>query len=402
MHIYTSAFAQQNSPYSRYGLGELRTSAFPANLSFGSLTSAYRSATNINFANPASLANIKFTTFETGIFVSSTTLHTIDSTDNIKNANLSHVAFAFPVSKNWGMSLGLIPFSRMDYNLQETTEEYFFTDTLQVYKSFNGSGSLYQLYFGNAYKIKKLSIGLNLIYLFGKLNQQVYYDFTPDSKFYFDYEKNTTNYYSGLAFNIGLQYADTLNNGNTFIIGADSRIGKKIGITGESSLARINIDTVTTTSDSIGKIYLPSRFGVGFALQKENKWMLGLQVNYSQWSSFKSYEKKDSFLADNFRISLGGEITPDYKSLKYLNNIQYRLGIFYGTDYLKFGSTQLNKFGMTFGLGFPIRRSLSRFNIGFEAGQRGTTANNLIKENFFKAHIGITINDVWFIKRKFD
>lgn len=394
-------FAQQNSPYSRYGLGEIRTTSFPANHSMGLLTSAYRSSTNINFANPASLAAIKFTTFETGVFVSSTTLHAADGSDNIRNANLSHIAFAFPVAKKWGMSFGLIPFSRMDYNIERTDEQVFFTtDTLQVNKRYEGTGSLYQLYFGNAVQIKKFSAGLNIVYFFGKFSRLTQYDYTPDAKFYFDFEKTSLNYYSDLVFNAGSQYTDTFKNGMSFLIGANSRIGKNIGVRSESSVARINIDTVTT--DTAGKIFLPSSFGFGFALKKENKWMLGIQGDYTWWSKFKSFEKKDSLLADNITVGIGGEITPDYKSLNYLKNIQYRLGVYGGTNYLKFGSTQLQEFGVTFGFGLPIKRTLSRFNLGFEIGQKGTTANNLLKENFFKVHIGITINDIWFIKRKFD
>jgi len=40
-------------------------------------------------------------------------------------------------------------------------------------------------------------------------------------------------------------------------------------------------------------------------------------------------------------------------------------------------------------------------NFGFEIGQRGTTINNLIQENYFKIYFGISIYEWWFIKRRY-
>jgi len=49
-----------------------------------------------------------------------------------------------------------------------------------------------------------------------------------------------------------------------------------------------------------------------------------------------------------------------------------------------------------------IGGDFSNLNLGLEYGQRGTTNSGLIQENFFKLSIGLSLNDQWFVKRKFN
>jgi len=63
-------------------------------------------------------------------------------------------------------------------------------------------------------------------------------------------------------------------------------------------------------------------------------------------------------------------------------------------------NTNVNEFGISFGVGMPMGKELSTFNLGMELGKRGTINNGLVKENFFNFRIGLTLNDKWFSKRK--
>jgi hypothetical protein len=57
--------------------------------------------------------------------------------------------------------------------------------------------------------------------------------------------------------------------------------------------------------------------------------------------------------------------------------------------------------GATIGFDFPVGR-LSFLNVAFAAGKRGDKNNNLVQENYYRMNIGVTINDRWFIRSKFD
>jgi hypothetical protein len=61
---------------------------------------------------------------------------------------------------------------------------------------------------------------------------------------------------------------------------------------------------------------------------------------------------------------------------------------------------KVNDFGINFGLSLPTGRS--SIDLAFKTGSRGTTADNKLKENYFKVFVGLTLNDQWFVKRKFD
>ena len=65
--------------------------------------------------------------------------------------------------------------------------------------------------------------------------------------------------------------------------------------------------------------------------------------------------------------------------------------------------TPIDDFGISFGLGLPLGNRYSSLNMGFEYGQKGTTSNNLLQENYFNFRLSLSLTDInWFIKRKID
>ena len=85
----------------------------------------------------------------------------------------------------------------------------------------------------------------------------------------------------------------------------------------------------------------------------------------------------------------------------YLNkDFTVAAGFRYENTGLVINNTSINDYGMNFGLGLPV--GLSRINLGVEFGKKGTTSNNLIEENYFNLSVGLSLNDIWFKKRKID
>jgi hypothetical protein len=87
----------------------------------------------------------------------------------------------------------------------------------------------------------------------------------------------------------------------------------------------------------------------------------------------------------------------------YRGGIRYEeLGLQVSGDGIN--SSDINEFGISFGLGLPIgrRSGFSNANLGFEYGQRGTQDAGLIRETFFNFSLGLSLNDTWFIKRKYN
>ena len=63
----SQTYAQENSPYSRYGLGDLIPAQNILSRSMGGLSAAYSDYQAVNFSNPASYTGLKITTLDIGL-----------------------------------------------------------------------------------------------------------------------------------------------------------------------------------------------------------------------------------------------------------------------------------------------------------------------------------------------
>ena len=65
-------------------------------------------------------------------------------------------------------------------------------------------------------------------------------------------------------------------------------------------------------------------------------------------------------------------------------------------------NNQLTEKSLTFGVGLPVKRTNTYYNLSVEVGDKGTTEENLIKEQFIRLAFGVTFKGIWFVKRKYD
>ena len=100
--------------------------------------------------------------------------------------------------------------------------------------------------------------------------------------------------------------------------------------------------------------------------------------------------------------SLGGFYLPKYDSFtNFFSTVTYRAGLIYKSGGLYVNNQQVNEIGLNFGFGIPLA-GISSANLGFEIGQRGTNKSSLIKEKFFSIRIGVSLNDLWFIRSMYN
>ena len=58
--------------------------------------------------------------------------------------------------------------------------------------------------------------------------------------------------------------------------------------------------------------------------------------------------------------------------------------------------------GVTLGVTLPIFRWYNGLTLGMELGQRGTIADNMIRERYINFSVGVNIFDIWFQKSHYD
>lgn len=161
-------------------------------------------------------------------------------------------------------------------------------------------------------------------------------------------------------------------------------------------------DTLQNTNSVKGDVHLPLSAGIGFTMQKGNKWILGVDYSVQQWSDFTYFGNSDS-LVDSWKVSLGAQFTPNDRSIKaYWKQIQYRAGFHYGKSFLELNGTHLESMAASLGFGFPVRRAGTTVHFTTEAGKRGSLKNNLVEEKYLMFTLGFTLNDRWFVKPKYD
>jgi hypothetical protein len=173
-------------------------------------------------------------------------------------------------------------------------------------------------------------------------------------------------------------------------------------IPGQPELGLLVRDTVLNTEGEPGNVRLPLSLGFGFSLLKGSRWLFCADYSLQQWSDFSFLGTADS-LNDSWKVSAGIQFTPNDRAIKsYWKLMQYRVGFHYEKGFLNLNNNDINEMGVSLGFGLPIRKAGTFLHFTFEAGNRGTTDNNLILERYLKFTLGLTINDRWFVKPKLD
>jgi len=424
------SYGQENSPYSRYGLGDLVPTANVVNRSMGGIAAAfsdydnrydqkdrYQKPQTVNFLNPASYGKLRITSFDLGFEIDNRTLHSIDPIEKFKSASaiISYVQLGIPLNRKHGlgMVIGLRPITRINYKIQQNSRVAGI-DSLSTL--FQGSGGTYQVYTGFGKSFKNLSIGVNAGYFFGTKDFSTRKIFIPDSldRTYYksNYETKTT--IGGLFYDLGAQYRGKLNKTTFLHLGVYGNARQKFNLTKENLAETFDYDangavksydTVSYFKNIKGKLDYPSTVGVGLMIEKQDRWMVGMDFIKTSWDNYRFFGEADA-VKSNWMLKVGGQITPNLlKAKNYWNLVTYRAGFNVGPDYIS-ANGKLPQFGITAGAGFPVRRNpytnqYTSINLGLEYGKRGNN-NNIITENIFRITLGLTLSDLWFVKKKYD
>ena len=418
--------AQENNPYSRFGLGDLRNQNFSGARGIG-ISSVYPgNAGYINYLNPSSYSSFgapdkkveRFTRFEAAMYMNGIQVSTSNESTTTGNASLDYIALGMPLARNAGLAFGLVPVSRVQYGI---TDQVADTGLFTQDYTYEGSGGLYQAFIGAGYRVGDFSFGANGGYMFGVIRNTSTLTF-PDLDIALGTRARNTTSFGNIIWNAGAQYdihlaynRDSVDNDvklnpiSTLSIGG--RIQTEQSIKSESNRNWIRFDQSTfRTVDTVAAysttntVNLPLQAAVGIAYTQDKKFSILAEYEFANWSTYQGIQDSDTLVNSN-KVKLGSEIFLKSGLDEFTESVRLRLGIYYGNSHLKFGTTQLSEFGMTFGLGFPIisevYSDLKIYNfidLGFEVGQRGTLENDLIRENFYRASVALRLNYRWFNK----
>lgn len=419
-----SQITQDNAPLSRFGLGDMIKSDFPALLSQGGEMPGYISNSQLNFSNPASFAFLRMTSFDVAVNATFKNMSDQDESILVRNGYLNHLAIGFPLRNplreqveletkpyHFGMGLGLLPYSRMNYNLESIVNDPNFG---QVQYNFSGQGGIYQLISGIGFRYNRTAIGLSSQYHFGKLT----YDrrarlneleFAMEDRLRDDTRVSGFTFKLGLLHDIRISEAVQNRSARGISFGASMELPGSIGTSNTTLVTRFSnaygTDTILSKFNEPGTLKMPFSINAGVTFYQIEKLSFSINTKLTNWSN-SEHDYRPLDLLNTYYVSAGASYTPDFRDFNtYSNRITYRGGMFYGTDPRQVGMEQMQEFGISFGLGLPLRvgqmMPLSYCQIAIEGGYRGIS--NVLEERFIRLHLGFTLTDnTWFYKQKFN
>ena len=394
------------SPYSYFGVGETNFSATVENQMMGGNT-AYYDSVHQNMNNAASLSKLKFVNYSVGLDLKNTSYLSASTNEKSTAAAINYISVAIP-TKLLSFSFGIKPKTSVGYLLENDDK----SKTPPELNRFTGSGGVSNAFVSIGFELfKNWGFGFSSSYAFGNLNHY-HTKILENIELYTRVSSESS--VSGLDYNFSTVYQKTFNEKITLY--------SSIVYQPEAKYKSINNQTISTIdpNNSFGgdseeidlsavglkntNIKIPNSLSFGLGLGQDKKWFLGFNYMKNDEGGYKN----ELMGLDNVEFkssqtySIGGFLLPEYNSFtNYFKTLTYRFGIRYKNGGLYVNNQQINEIGVNFGFGIPLA-GISSANLGFEFGQRGTTKASLIKEKFFSIRLGVSLNDLWFIRSMYN
>ena len=394
------------SPYSYFGVGDTNFSATVENQMMGGNT-AYYDSVHQNMNNAASLSKLKFVNYSVGVDLKNTSYNSDSNNETSTAAGINYISVAIP-TKLLSFSFGIKPKSSVGYLLENDDQ----TKDPSELNRFSGSGGLSNAFVSLGFELfKNWGIGFSTSYAFGSLNHY-HTKILENIELYTRVSSESS--VSGLDYNFSTVYQLNISEKTTLYTSLiyqpeanykskNNQIIQTLNPNGNfgGDFEQIDLNAVGLKE---ADIKIPKNISIGLGVGQDKKWFLGINYKKTDGDGYKN----QLMGLDNVEFkpsqtySLGGFYLPKYDSFtNYFNTVTYRFGVRYKSGGLYVNNQQINEVGLNFGFGIPLA-GISSANLGFEIGQRGTNKASLIKENFFSIRIGVSLNDLWFVRSMYN
>ncbi len=147
----TGMYAQDGSisPYSYFGLGDIRESSTVENQMMGGI-GVYADSIHINMNNPAAYSklgvqvrdNFGITTYTAGVSHKRLRLKSFAEEQNSSVTNLDYLALGLSLKKGLGVGFGIRPYTSVGYNFEDLSG----AEGSRILNEYSGEGGLNKVY----------------------------------------------------------------------------------------------------------------------------------------------------------------------------------------------------------------------------------------------------------------
>lgn len=425
------------SPYSNFGLGELLNSNIAE---AGYLGQTYSGNYGYSFLNPATLGNLKYTTFDFALNYRYGLTQTGAEERNFKGGSMNYLSLAFNVVNRkipkfsdsagqkkivkttplvWNSFAGLYPMSSVGYNYTVENNNPFLNRTAH-----SGKGGVNLAEWGNSLSIgKHLNLGYSIGYMFGQLTDRSVFS-VPDSADLFIIDDEKTVNIKGYRQQAGIMYQFKWDStyhrfgaSYRWYGGAKAADLRFTRIYGYTSGSLSSVDTILSESNPNRRFTMPAGFGLGYTFQYRQRWSLGLDYYREQWGNYSAFFQPGQKLANREDYGVSFVWNPQDERPAKLKKmpVSIRLGARMANTQNVFtpvagnSPVVIREKAAYVGFGIPFSRRYydgqilrSMVNVRLDYMSRGSLSGGLAREQFYVATFSFNLGDVWFQRKKFD
>ena len=401
-------YIHAQSVFNAYGLGLSKSGHYTATSGAGSIGLVPTFHPGVSLDNPATWPGLKFT-YISGSY-NSRSVGLVNKNDITYGNGLDKIQFVIPIQDRYaiGVSLKLVNNHNSYFKTDSSTFD-FQGKNLITNKEFRSGGGLLAGSFGVSFPMnEKMGLGFSVDRLFGSSRDE--HSLVLNDIHYRMFNIRT---YSGTVMN--LNFAGNFYNDNDLIVLAFARIsmtGKPVSGTlyqfdlfedrndnytydPDDYPATVNVDTI-----EVSDIYAPNSFSFGLNAGFRND--LNIFGEFQIWSDEASSANYESIYTDQIgsKTHFGGGIVKfgNIGARAWQDKLTFRLGAFKESYGLKYSGKTINENGITMGIGFKFAVTGNQLDFSYRTGSR--SINGDYKELVKEFNIGLSLGDVWFLRRR--
>ncbi len=370
---------------------------------------------NVSLSNPSTWHHLKYTHLSLSYSGDENTISDLPLLN--RYSGLSYASWIVPIKSKGSFGLALVPYADQRITLTGTDTSFIaFDDTLNLLNSFDRSGGIMAFKVGTSYLTRKnLSVGLSLDMLFGssRQNESIFFDGSSIIQ-------TSRTRYSGVLGEVFISFV--LQEKINFFASVKQTLRDLDGIYTEKHLfddANGNgyhdygnpldfplPDSVSSKDEiRLPGIHKPEQFSFGIQSKLNKQTSISFELSsikdkgtISDYLTYLTLPLDDWINRSNdFKLSLVR--FPNDISLGLVDKISFRTGLMYKSHTLH-SKTIVSEVGGSLGFGFKFKAVGNQVDLNYYLGNRKYSDNYFKTEIIQQMQVGVSLGDLWFVKRR--
>ncbi len=381
--------AQGGSNYSNFGIGELHQGIGAAYDAMGGTAIAIPFNGAITNKNPAQWAFLRTTRIQAGYRFNQ---QRIESDNNVlwqNNGKIDGVLMNFCLDTNWAVNInmGFSSYSSVNFLVAFPVSINDCGTTKEGLTIYQGQGGVSQGWIGGSVKPARwLSLGVSAFGLFGNIKKSA-------ATYLYGHNNVPTRTYLTDVFNsFGFRFGTIVEPVNRLYLGAYVERNPKLKVSRDIVFESPFVgDSIISLSNNYD---YPLLYGVGFSYSLSN-FMIAADYIEQDFTDF-GYNKGNAVFRKftNFSFGLARLGRFGYKT-NFFDRTTLMIGGGFKQKYVIVQGTAIDEYYLSLGFSAPLT-GFAKLDAAFTFGVRGTTDNGLLRENFGRLTVSLSIGDIWF------